>query len=635
MGSHDSPHWLYGRDTVKSGEVDDRVRTLPVDSSGGVKAALTTVSGVERYERRKLLGEGGMGAVWLSSDRRIGRRVAMKVVRSDLIDQVDAVTRFLREARVQGQLEHPAVPPVYDVGTDESGAAFFTMKRVRGVTLTEVIEGWVENEPEVLERFTVRRMLTDFAQVCLAVDFAHRHGVVHRDLKPDNIMFGGYGEVYVLDWGVAKILAERDERQGTIHGIDVGELEARATGGSLLGTPAFMAPEQLLDEPTAGRPGCDVYSLGCILFELLTGLPANDGETVRDVITNTLRGLEVTPSTRAPYRPVAPELEEICVRATARQPDQRYQSARELHDAVERHLDGRRNEELRRDLARVHAESAAEAVVYIQGAPEASLGERRRAMQEIGRSLALDPANEQAVDAMVRLLAQPPRELPAEVKRELALSDENQWRWTGRVAGVAYLSLAMYIPLMLWSGVLCWSTLLVYYSMAMASAVAAFTVAFTNRPRSWMILGAAVTSTLCQASTVGFFGPLVLTPALVATNTSGYAILLRGWQRWFVVGFSCVIVYGLVMLELLDITPTRYVFSAEGMTIRPGAIGLRLAPTVVFLGVAALATILTSTVAVSRIRDSLTDAERKLYLYAWQIRQLVPSVLAGSPGRKQ
>jgi eukaryotic-like serine/threonine-protein kinase len=627
MGSGDTPRGQQDRDTLVTEDADSRHTTLQVGEPTGVKVALTTVSGADRYERREILGEGGMGAVWLAEDRQIGRRVAVKVVHSDLVHQGEAVTRFLREARVQGQLEHPAVVPVYDVGTDADGAAFFTMKRVRGVTLAQVIEGRSGNQPEMLERFGLRRLLTDFAQVCLAVDFAHGHGVLHRDLKPENIMFGDYGEVYVLDWGVAKILAEPGERVSPSQGIDVGDLEARATGASLLGTPAFMAPEQLLDEPAGSLPGADVYSLGCILFEVLTGLPANDGQNVRDVLAASLRGVESTPSTRAPHEQVAPELEAICVKATARLPEQRYRTARALHDVVERYLDGRRNEELRCDLARDHALTAAEAVARIQSGADASVGDRRRAMQEIGRSLALDPSNDQAVDAMVQLLAQPPRDLPDEVRRELVRSDENQWRWTGKVAGIAYLSLAAYLPLMLWSGVRSVTPLILYYGLALASAAAAFSVAFTKRPQAWMVLSAAIFSTLCQASTAAFFGPLVLTPALVATNTSGYAILLRGWQRWFVVAFACTVIYGLVMLDLLDVTTPRYIFGDEGMTIRPGAIGLRLAPSMVFLGIAALATILTATLSVSRIRDSLADAERKLHLYAWQIRQLVPSVL--------
>ncbi len=632
MSSRDSPHGLYDRDTVAMGEDTPGGSTLQVGDPKNMQVALSTLTGTDRYDRRELLGEGGMGAVWLTADRQIGRRVAMKVVRADRARDHEAVTRFLREARVQGQLEHPAVVPVYDVGADDDGAAFFTMKRVRGVTLAEVLDGLNAEEPELQQRFGLRRLLTDFGQVCLAVDFAHRHGVLHRDLKPENIMFGDYGEVYVLDWGVAKILAEREESQTAAAGIDVGSLEAKATGANMLGTPAFMAPEQLLDEPTGSLPGADVYALGCILFEVLTGLPANDGESVRDILANTLRGVEVTPSTRAPHQLVDPELEAICVRATARQPQERYPSARELHDAVERYLDGRRNDELRQSLAREHALSAAEAVVQIQRAPDASLSDRRRAMQEIGRSLALDPENEQAVDAMVKLLDQPPQDLPREVHQELVRSDENQFRWTGRVAGIAYLSLVLYLPLMLWSGVRSVTPLLVYYGLAAISATTAFVVGFSKRPTNTTVLCAALCSTLCQASTVFLFGPLVLTPALVATNTSGYAILLRGWQRWVVVVFAGAVLYTLVMFELLDVTTTRYVFSDGGMTIRPGGIGLRLAPTLVFLGIAALGTLLTTTLAVSRVRDSLAEAEQKLHLYSWQIRQLVPSVLTGSSG---
>ncbi|MFH2006926.1 MAG: serine/threonine-protein kinase [bacterium] len=628
MGFLDTPQGLDERPTLQLAEGGEERVNTSFDHVDTLSMAPMPVSDDERYEPGKLLGEGGMGAVWLSRDRQIGRRVAMKVVKEELVGSSTAVRRFYREARVQGQLEHPSVVPVYDLGVDEDGAAFFTMKRIRGVTLEEIITE-LRDLPDVAERtYGRRRLLSAFSQVCLAVDFAHRRGVIHRDLKPENIMLGDFGEVYVLDWGVAKILAEREETQETIAGIDVGEHGLRSSEHTLFGTPAFMAPEQLADEPGVNKPGVDVYSLGAILFELLTLKVLNDGATMKEVMAQSLGGVDARTSVRAPELEIPPELEEICVRATARRPQDRFVSARALQIAVDRFLDGQRNLELRKELSQLHAVSAVQAVVRAAEAKGAGLEERRVAMQEIGRSLALDPQNVQAVESMLTLLSRPPKELPPEVMSEIQRSEEDQWRWTARVAAIAYFSLAMYLPLFVWTGIRSVMAIALYEGLAVLSALCALYVGFSPHPRPWMLLTVMVTSTLCQASTSAFFGPLVLTPALVATNTAGFAILLRGGFRLFAILFACVVIYTLVMLELLGFPLAHYVFDETGMVIKPAAIGLKLAPTVTLLSIAALATILTTAISVSRIRDSLSEAERKLYLYAWQIRQLVPTVLS-------
>src|SRR5262249_11894390 len=158
----------------------------------------------ERYLPRELLGRGGMGEVRLCRDVTIGRDVALKVVRP----RSGAPTpvhqrRFVREARVQGQLEHPAIVPVYDAGVDPDGALYFTMKRVRGESLSDVLRALRGGDPKAAQRTSQRRLLTLFSQVCMAVQFGHEKGVVHRDLKPENLMLGDFGEVYLLDWGLA------------------------------------------------------------------------------------------------------------------------------------------------------------------------------------------------------------------------------------------------------------------------------------------------------------------------------------------------------------------------------------------------------------------------------------------------
>ena len=202
----------------------------------------------ERYEHRALLGEGGMGAVDLFLDRAIGREIAIKRIRPEA-SSAGSLSRFVREARVQGQLEHPAIVPVHDLAETPEGAAFFTMKRVRGASLDAILDALASGDPEARARHGRRKLLTAFATVCLAVDFAHARGVLHRDLKPANVMLGDFGEVYVLDWGLAKVLGATTE--GTDAGasaepssgsvppvVDVGSVEGQKTQlGALMGTP--------------------------------------------------------------------------------------------------------------------------------------------------------------------------------------------------------------------------------------------------------------------------------------------------------------------------------------------------------------------------------------------------------------
>ncbi|MDB4992576.1 MAG: Protein kinase, partial [Myxococcaceae bacterium] len=194
-------------------------RLAPVTSSGPALpdtghelAAHEMLSFAARYDAHHLLGRGGMGEVRLHRDARIGRDVAMKVIRADQAHQASIRrTRFLREARVQGQLEHPSIVPVYDVGFGKDGALYFTMKRVQGLTFTDIFDKLRKKDPQAVAEHTQRKLLAAFGSVCLAIAFAHTRRVIHRDLKPSNVMVGRFGEVYVLDWGIAKILDEPDE----------------------------------------------------------------------------------------------------------------------------------------------------------------------------------------------------------------------------------------------------------------------------------------------------------------------------------------------------------------------------------------------------------------------------------------
>ncbi|HET6582835.1 MAG TPA: serine/threonine-protein kinase, partial [Nannocystaceae bacterium] len=335
-------------------ESDPSAPTMAADTAAIGQTTMVPTQGerfADRYVFANLLGKGGMGEVRLCADDRLGRDVAVKTMYS-----TSSRARFLREAKLQGRLEHPSVVPVYDVG-EVVGTPYFTMRRIVGITLSDVIARLQDGDEEFAAKHSRRRLLTDFLQACQAVAYAHDHGVVHRDLKPANIMLGEYGEVYVLDWGIAKV---RDGWNETGEPRSVVPTDGSHTSdGSVLGTLGYMPPEQL--EGTSDRLDfrADIYALGAILFELLTLQQLHSATGAGGKIESTLRGADARASERAPEREVPPELEAICVRATKTVPAERHADVRALIADVERFLDGDRDLERRRQLAREHAELAA------------------------------------------------------------------------------------------------------------------------------------------------------------------------------------------------------------------------------------------------------------------------------------
>src|SRR5678815_2301398 len=186
-----------------------------------------------RYRFGEVLGEGGMGEVLLAHDEHIGRDVAVKRIRSTE-PSAEELSRFLREARVQGRLEHPAVVPVHDLTADRDGRPFFVMKRLTGTTMQELLAG-LRAGSEADAAATRRRLLRAFADVCLALEFTHSNGIIHRDLKPANIVLGDFGEVYVLDWGVARAVTEAADAGGPVSAPLAADLKLD-TGDTLVGT---------------------------------------------------------------------------------------------------------------------------------------------------------------------------------------------------------------------------------------------------------------------------------------------------------------------------------------------------------------------------------------------------------------
>jgi serine/threonine protein kinase len=283
-----------------------------------------------RYRVGSRIGQGGMGTVYFAEDLALGRPVAMKVLRDSRVG-AGAMERMVREARIIAGLEHPGIVPVHDVGRLADGRVFYVMKRINGRRLDEYFD----------ESAAISQRLRVFERVCEAVAFAHAHGVIHRDLKPQNVMVGRFGEVLVLDWGVAKLA--RDAREDPLPGngllaaaTDPGggtpRIEPLTAYGTILGTPAYMPPEQARGELDRIDQRSDVYSLGGILYFLLTG-------DAPRAVTSSQAAAAITPP-RQRNRGVARRLQSICLKALASSPDDRFGSAAELAADVSRFLNG-------------------------------------------------------------------------------------------------------------------------------------------------------------------------------------------------------------------------------------------------------------------------------------------------------
>ena len=573
----------------------------------------------ERYLTRKLLGRGGMGEVHLCHDDTIGRDVAMKLIRPRPGEMSPtAQRRFAREARIQGQLEHPAIVPVYDVGVDPDGALYFTMKRVRGVSLARVLDGLRAGDPELTKRFSRRRLLTLFSNVCMAVHFSHEKGVVHRDLKPANIMLGDFGEVYVLDWGLAKVGVDPTRTSAV-----TGDGEARQTAaGGVMGTPGYMAPEQL-EDPSNVDATADVYSLGSILFELLTLEPLHAAEAVADILVSTLSLEDTSPGRRAPRRDVPPELDRLCQDATRREPTERLLSAQALSAAIEKFLDGDRDLALRRELAMSHALRAQGAVERASSAddPAVEQQERAQSMREVTAALGLDPGHQGALRTLMKLIAEPPRSVPSEVQEAIASNRKRAYLIAGRSAFVFYLAYLLYLPLLFWMGVRDWGLFALGWVCIGACAIT--TRWLLNKPPAEVPLIHLAVGNITVAAVSVMFGPFVLVPMLALGSSVAY-ISSMGDRRGLVPLVACLAVLVPTALGWLGVIPNPYRFENGVWVIEPSVFFISPWATQLFLVAAILGTIIPACIFVARLRRAYAAAEEQLQLQAWHLQQIVP-----------
>lgn len=325
----------------------------------------------KRYELAEELGRGGMGIVYRARDTVLDRDVALKTVNPKRSDE-KARDRLMMEARVTGVLEHPNIAPVYSLSRLENGEPFYTMRVVRERSLDQLLEAVKSGAETVSLAFLVQVL----RQVSLAIQYAHDAGVVHRDLKPENILLGKYGEVYVIDWGIAKIL---DENFGLEH-------TDKIVMGALVGTPQYMSPEQARGESDEVGPRSDVYALGAILYEILTNTPMFEADHVLTLLFKVINDSPEPPSQRAPGRKIPAELEEICMRAVAKNPDNRYPSSQSFADELELFLEGVKEIERRNRLAE-EAISMAEQLRAVYDEVRSQLEEYAIALEDERRRL--------------------------------------------------------------------------------------------------------------------------------------------------------------------------------------------------------------------------------------------------------
>jgi serine/threonine protein kinase len=322
------------------------------------------------YSVESLLAEGGVGTIHRAVDLNIERLVAIKVLRDDKLQSRQEVARFIREAKINGQLEHPNIVPVYELGRDEHNKPYYTMRLVQGVTLEDILDGIRRGDARTLEEFPLAGLLTIFEKVCDAVAFAHSRGIVHRDLKPSNVMVGEYGEVLVMDWGMAKVLKREPASPVSPTPVTVpsgaggGAWDGNLTVGYIMGTPTFMSPEQVENRPLDAR--CDIYTLGGILYNILTLHPPHEEKEMSEMLEAIRSGVIRSPlvynppsarrlrtSERVRSRGVigwglshCPEgripeaLSLIAMKALALDPKDRYQTARELRKDIQAYQGG-------------------------------------------------------------------------------------------------------------------------------------------------------------------------------------------------------------------------------------------------------------------------------------------------------
>jgi serine/threonine-protein kinase len=596
--------------------VDSAGSDAPTLATSGVPASsppeIPVVAGEllsTRYRLGAVIGRGGMGEIVSAHDDQIGRSVAIKRLRA-LDPPTEAVARFRREAQIQGRLEHPAVVPVHELWHDAQGRPFFVMKQLAGTTLADVLSKLAVGDRATIDTFSRQRLLRAFAEICLAVEFAHTRGVIHRDLKPANIILGDFGEVFVLDWGVAHV----DSDAGRTSFADIDTIEGGTVAGTMLGTPGYMSPEQLRGEVDLdGRS--DVYALGCILFEILALEPLHARGHAG--LATTLGGVEARPSVRVPERDTPPELDAICLAATTVDRDDRHASARSLGDAVQRFLDGDRDLALRKELAQHELATARAALERGRGPDERLVGSRAAV-----RALALDPTDRAAAELVGRLMLEPPAETPHEVDDAMEALEHDAIYAGRRLMTMTAAVIAGFFPIMFWVGFRDAWYLIVGVGLVGVMGACAFLATRRN------ILVTARVALVAYVLMIALFSR-ILTPFLVAPSMAVLTVMSMGTypkvvRLWLLVVLMLAAVLGPWFLELSGVVSETTAIAGDRIVLHPIATTVDPVVTMIGLTLYVLFMISIGGIVAFSLSNARREAQRVVQMQSWQLQQLVP-----------
>jgi len=313
------------------------------------ETGLVLDSTAERYATKKVLGAGGMGEVVLAEDRDIGRNVALKYLSAG--NDASALARFVDEIRIVGSLEHPNIVPIHDVGVDESSRYYFVMKHVEGETLEEIIDKLAAGDPNYLAKYTFTARAEIFIALLRALQFAHAKGYVHRDIKPANVMVGAYGEVMLMDWGIAKRCKSPEEITEAVGKPEedmtksVRERLFTTRRGAMVGTPAYMSPEQARGEIEKIDERSDIYCAAVLFHELMTlrhylGEPTNLNDLLKAIQEQPPLEPQKYPS-HPIQGPTPAEYIHFIYRGLQKDPAERFQSVGDMIDRLQNTLDGK------------------------------------------------------------------------------------------------------------------------------------------------------------------------------------------------------------------------------------------------------------------------------------------------------